>query len=70
MPLEANRQYCCCFTGHREDKLQRLEKEVLDDLKQAIIQAVDDGYTTFITGMAYGLGRRACFRSEKETSEH
>ena len=55
MPLEANRQCCCCFTGHREDKLQRSEKEVLDDLKQAIIQAINDGYTTFITGMAYGV---------------
>lgn len=55
MPLEATRQYCCCFTGHREDKLHRPEKEVLDDLKRAISQAVDDGYTTFITGMAYGV---------------
>ena len=50
-----NRQRCCCFTGHREDKLQRQQKEVLEDLKREITQAVEDGFTTFITGMAYGV---------------
>ena len=55
MPIEMNRQRCCCFTGHREDKLQRPQKEVLEDLKREIIQAVEDGFTTFITGMAYGV---------------
>lgn len=53
MTLETNRPKCCCFTGHRENKLKRSEKEILEDLKQAINQAIDDGYTTFITGMAY-----------------
>lgn len=55
MPIEMNRQRCCCFTGHREDKLQRPQKEVLEDLKREITQAVEDGFTTFITGMAYGV---------------
>lgn len=55
MTLEMNRPKCCCFTGHRENKLKRSEKEILEDLKQAINQAIDDGYTTFITGMAYGV---------------
>ena len=55
MPIEMNRQRCCCFTGHREDKLQRQQKEVLEDLKREITQAVEDGFTTFITGMAYGV---------------
>lgn len=55
MTLETNRPKCCCFTGHRENKLKRSEKEILEDLKQAINQAIDDGYTTFITGMAYGV---------------
>ena len=53
MTLEMNRPKCCCFTGHRENKLKRSEKEILEDLKQAINQAIDDGYTTFITGMAW-----------------
>ena len=55
MTLEMNRPKCCCFTGHRENKLKKSEKEILEDLKQAINQAIDDGYTTFITGMAYGV---------------
>ena len=55
MTLEMKIPKCCCFTGHRENKLQRSEKEILEDLKQAINQAIDDGYTTFITGMAYGV---------------
>ena len=56
MTLEMNRPKCCCFTGHRENKLKRSEKEILEDLKQAINQAIDDGYTTFITGMAAFCG--------------
>lgn len=55
MTLEMNRPKCCCFTGHCENKLKRSEKEILEDLKQAINRAIDDGYTTFITGMAYGV---------------
>lgn len=48
-------QHSCCFTGHREDKLRRSEIEIRQDLKEAISAAIDDGYTTFITGMAYGV---------------
>ena len=49
------RQHRCCFTGHRPHKLRRPEKEVKADLEAAIQQAIADGYTTFITGMAYGV---------------
>lgn len=45
----------CCFTGHRPQKLLRKEKEIKQDLEEAIQKAVQDGYTTFITGMAYGV---------------
>ena len=55
MTEETLRQSTCCFTGHRADKLHRSEKEIRKDLKEAITQAIDDGYTTFITGMAYGV---------------
>ena len=47
--------YRCCFTGHRPQKLRRSEKEINADLESAIQQAITDGYTTFITGMAYGV---------------
>ena len=45
----------CCFTGHRPQKLLRKEEEIKQDLEEAIQKAVQDGYTTFITGMAYGV---------------
>ena len=45
----------CCFTGHRPEKLKRAEEEIKEGLKEAILKAVSDGYTTFITGMARGV---------------
>ena len=45
----------CCFTGHRPQKLSRSERKIKADLEKAIQQAIADGYTTFITGMAYGV---------------
>ena len=49
------RMHRCCFTGHRPQKLRRSETEIKADLESAIQQAIADGYTTFITGMAYGV---------------
>ena len=54
IPKESNLN-ACCFTGHRPDKLRRSEAKVAEDLRQAIRQAVTDGYLTFITGMAPGV---------------
>ena len=45
----------CCFTGHRPEKLQRKEKEIRSDLEREIRQAIQDGLTVFITGMARGI---------------
>lgn len=49
------RQHRCCFTGHRPQKLTRSEKAIKKDLEASITAAVKDGFTTFITGMAYGV---------------
>lgn len=49
------RMHRCCFTGHRPQKLRRSEQEIKIDLEKAILQAIADEYTTFITGMAYGV---------------
>lgn len=49
------RMHRCCFTGHRPQKLRRTKEEIQADLENAIQQAITDGYTTFITGMAYGV---------------
>lgn len=50
--LESRR---CCFTGHRPEKLDVSERKVKKLLKMAIIEAVEDGFLTFITGMARGI---------------
>ncbi|MCI9626877.1 MAG: DUF1273 domain-containing protein [Clostridia bacterium] len=49
------RLHRCCFTGHRPEKLNISERKVKALLKSAIEQAIKDGYTTFITGMARGI---------------
>lgn len=49
------RLHRCCFTGHRPQKLKRSERAIKRDLEVAITVAVKEGFTTFITGMAYGV---------------
>ena len=49
------RQHRCCFTGHRPQKLERSERAIKKDLERAIQGAISSGFTTFITGMAYGV---------------
>ncbi len=51
---EDKRKTRCCFTGHRPQKLKRPVDDIKVDLENEILKAVADGYTTFITGMAYG----------------
>ncbi len=56
MPNEAElRLHRCCFTGHRPEKLNCPEDQVKAMLDAAVRQAVNDGFTTFITGMARGV---------------
>ena len=45
----------CCFTGHRPEKLNIPEEEVKTLLENAISTAINDGFLTFITGMARGI---------------
>lgn len=49
------RQHRCCFTGHRPEKLNRTENEVIKGLKKEIHTAIGDGFQTFISGMARGV---------------
>lgn len=49
------KKHRCCFTGHRPEKLGVTEKEVKKLLKQEITKAIENGYTTFISGMARGI---------------
>lgn len=49
------KQHRCCFTGHRPEKLTKPENKIIKELEAAVQQAVQDGYRTFITGMARGV---------------
>ncbi len=49
------RLHRCCFTGHRPDKMKMSEEEIKPLLKDEIQNAIEDGFTTFITGMAPGV---------------
>ena len=48
-------EYTCCFTGHRPEKLTRSELDIRIDLETEIQNAIADGFTTFVTGMAKGV---------------
>lgn len=45
----------CCFTGHRPEKLKCDEATIKSALSCGIDAAIQDGYRTFITGMARGV---------------
>ena len=49
------RSECCCFTGHRPEKLHKSESEIISSLEKRISEAIDDGYTIFISGMSRGV---------------
>ena len=49
------RLHRCCFTGHRPEKIGMSEEEIKQRLRLAIKDAINDGFTTFISGMARGV---------------
>lgn len=49
------RRHRCCFTGHRPEKLGAPAGLVRRQLAVQIQRAVDDGYTTFISGVSRGV---------------
>ena len=50
-----DRKHCCCFTGHRPEKLEIAPELVIQRLDGAITAAMERGYTTFISGAAKGV---------------
>lgn len=44
----------CCVTGHRELEPSKIEP-IKQALRNAIIEAINDGYTHFISGFAEGV---------------
>ena len=55
MSEEELRKKRCCFTGHRPEKLHLPEDKIKELLSTAIKQAIHDGFTTVIWGMARGI---------------
>lgn len=55
MSEEEKRKHRACFTGHRPEKLTITEVEAKAWLREAVMTAIDDGHTSFITGMARGV---------------
>ena len=55
MTEQEKREKRCCFTGHRPEKLNRPEAEIISWLEAEIRKAIDDGFVTFISGMARGV---------------
>ena len=49
------RLHRCAFTGHRPERIRGLEAEIIAGLREEILSAIKDGYTTFITGCSKGL---------------
>lgn len=55
MTEQEKRLHRCCFTGHRHEKLSLPENVVIAWLEKETRQAIADGFTTFISGMARGV---------------
>lgn len=55
MTEEEKRMHRACFTGHRPEKLKRMQWLIKRDLKNEILRAMDDGINVFISGMARGV---------------
>ena len=45
----------CAFTGHRPERLRGMETAVIAGLRKEILAAIENGYTTFITGCSRGV---------------
>lgn len=53
-PEKELRKHRCAFTGHRPERLVGQETYVITGLRKAIEEAINEGYTTFITGCSRG----------------
>lgn len=49
------RMHRCAFTGHRPEKVEGSEGQIIVELRKEILDAIDHGYTTFLTGMSRGV---------------
>ena len=55
MSKQEKKMHRVCFTGHRPEKLTIHEETVKQYLSEEIKKAIDDGFITFLCGMARGV---------------
>lgn len=55
MNEEELRLHRCCFTGHRPEKINTPEATIIEALRGEVETAIQNGFATFITGMAQGV---------------
>ena len=53
--MEIDIKHACSFTGHRPERLEMRPNRVISWLEEEIRNAVDAGYTDFISGMQRGV---------------
>lgn len=56
---QEKRLHRCCFAGHRPEGILLSENIAKEWLRFQILSAIENGYTTFITGMGMGVDIRA-----------
>ena len=49
-----DKEHTCCVTGHRDIPVEKISY-VQDKLYQELLQAIQDGYTHFVSGFASGV---------------
>ena len=55
MEFDEKRQHRVCFTGHRPEKMNMSERKIKKALRAIIAKSIEEGYTTYITGMCRGF---------------
>ena len=53
--MAIKREEACAFTGHRPERLKFPEIKVITWIEDEIRKSIDNGYTTFISGMQRGV---------------
>ena len=55
MDKENKKLHRVCFTGHRPESMPYSEKKIKALLRPVVERSIEEGYCTFITGMARGF---------------
>lgn len=50
-----DKERCCCFTGHRPEKMNMTESDAKRRIRSVLARTVAAGFNTYITGMAEGF---------------